>query len=225
MPLPRRGKSFCGSQLRVQCGKAFSEDRALIRMHQQITELLIEWNNGSPAALERLMPLVERELRRIAANYMRHESPGHTLQTTALVNEAYLKLVDQRAVRWQNRAHFFALSSQIMRRILLDHARKQKRAKRGGEKLQISLSQATLIPAKQSEELIALDEALNELATFDPRKSRIIEMRFFGGLTIAEIAEVMGLASATVTSHWRLAKAWLQRELLSSKPNRPIPEK
>jgi RNA polymerase sigma factor (TIGR02999 family) len=175
--------------------------------------LLIDWNNGSAEALEKLMPLVERELRRIAANHMRRESPGHTLQTTALVNEAYLKLVDQREVRWQNRAHFFALSSQLMRRILLDHARAQKRGKRGGDAVHVALEDVAVITPEKSEELIALDEALTRLAQFDSKKSKIVEMRFFGGLSVNEVAEVMGIAPVTVMLHWRLAKAWLQKEM------------
>jgi RNA polymerase sigma factor (TIGR02999 family) len=179
----------------------------------EITGLLIDWNNGSPEALEKLMPMVERELRRIAANYMRRESPGHTLQTTALVNEAYLKLVDQREVRWQNRAHFFALASQLMRRILLDHARSQRRAKRGGGTVLVDLDEVAVIAPEKSEDLIALDEALEALAEFDTQKSKIVEMRFFGGLTVNEVAEVLGIAPVTVMLHWRLAKAWLRREM------------
>lgn len=182
-------------------------------MPDQITEMLIEWNAGSADALDKLLPLVERELRRIAANHMRRESPGHTLQTTALVNEAYLKLVDQREVRWQNRAHFFALASQLMRRILLDHARAHRRAKRGGEVLHVNLDDVAVIAPEKSEDLIALDEALAALSKFDPQKSRIVEMRFFGGLTVDEVAEVLGIAPVTVMLHWRLAKAWLQREI------------
>jgi RNA polymerase sigma-70 factor, ECF subfamily len=180
---------------------------------QQITGLLIKWNNGSPEALDQLMPMVERELRRIAGNYMRREHPAHTLQTTALVNEAFLKLVDQREVNWQNRAHFFALASRLMRRVLLDHARAQGRAKRGGEALHVDLEDAAIIAPQKSAELIALDEALERLAQFDPQKSKIVEMRFFGGLTIDEVAEVLGIAPVTVMLHWRLAKAWLGREI------------
>jgi RNA polymerase sigma-70 factor (ECF subfamily) len=180
---------------------------------EEITQLLIDWSNGSPEALERLMPMVESELRRIAANYMRRERPGHTLQTSALVNEAYLKLVDQREVRWQNRSHFFALASQLMRRILLDHARAQHRAKRGGEAVHVDLEDVAVMSPQKSEELIALDEALVRFAEFDERKSKIVEMRFFGGLTVNEIAEVLGIAPVTVMLHWRLAKAWLQREM------------
>ncbi len=180
---------------------------------QEITGLLIDWNNGSTEALEKLLPMVEVELRRIAANHMRRESPGHTLQTTALVNEAYLKLVDQREARWQNRSHFFALASQLMRRILLDHARSQGRAKRGGDAIHVNLEDVAVISPEKSENLIALDEALERLAQFDAKKSRIVEMRFFGGLSVKEVAEVMGIAPVTVMLHWRLAKAWLQREM------------
>jgi len=178
-----------------------------------ITELLIDWNNGSAEALQKLMPMVETELRRIAANHMRRERPGHTLQTSALVNEAYLKLIDQRQVRWENRSHFFALASQLMRRILLDHARAQGRAKRGGDAVHVGLDEVTVISPQKSETLIALDEALTRLAEFDPRKSKIVEMRFFGGLTVDEVAEVLGIAPITVMLHWRLAKAWLQKEV------------
>src|SRR6185369_9942914 len=180
---------------------------------EPITQLLIDWNNGSPEALEKLMPMVEAELRRIAANYMRRERPGHTLQTSALVNEAYLKLVDQREVHWQNRSHFFALASQMMRRILLDHARTQGRVKRGGEAVHVNLEDVAVMSPQKSEELIALDEALTRLAEFDPQKSRLVEMRFFGGLTVEEVAEVLEIAPVTVMLHWRLAKAWLQKEM------------
>ncbi|HEX3227768.1 MAG TPA: sigma-70 family RNA polymerase sigma factor [Pyrinomonadaceae bacterium] len=182
-------------------------------MPQQITELLIDWNNGSPEAMEKLMPMVESELRRIAANYMRRERPGHTLQTSALVNEAYLKLVDQRQVRWQNRSHFFALASQLMRRILLDHARSQRRAKRGGDAIPLNLDDVAVLAPEKSAELVALDDALTRLAEFDPRKAKIVEMRFFGGLTVDEVAEALGIAPITVMLHWRLARAWLQREM------------
>jgi RNA polymerase sigma factor (TIGR02999 family) len=180
---------------------------------EQITQLLIDWNNGSPEAMEKLMPMVESELRRIAANYMRRERPGHTLQTGALVNEAYLKLVDQREVRWQNRSHFFALASQLMRRILLDHARSQRRAKRGGDAIPINLDDVAVMAPEKSADLVALDDALTRLAEFDPRKAKIVEMRFFGGLTVDEVAEALGIAPITVMLHWRLARAWLQREM------------
>lgn len=182
---------------------------------QEITGLLVDWNNGSAEALDKLMPLVEMELRRIAANYMRHESPGHTLQTTGLVNEAYLKLVNQREVRWQNRVHFFALASQLMRRVLLNHARDRGRAKRGGDAVHLNLDEVAVISPQKSDELIALDAALTRLAQFDLNKSRIVEMRFFGGLSVNEVAEVLGVAPVTVMRHWRLAKAWLKREIHS----------
>ena len=184
-----------------------------VTLPEQITDLLIDWNNGSAESLAKLMPMVEEELRRIAANYMRRETPGHTLQTTALVNEAYLKLIDQREVRWQNRAHFFALASQLMRRILVDHARTQGRVKRGGNAVHVNLEDVAVITPEKSEDLIALDEALTRLAEFDSKKSKLVEMRFFGGLTVDEVAEVMGIAPVTVMLHWRLAKAWLQREM------------
>jgi RNA polymerase sigma-70 factor (ECF subfamily) len=182
-------------------------------MPRQITDLLIDWSNGSEEAAEKLLPLVERELHRIAANHMRREEPGHTLQTTALVNEAYLKLIGQEQVKWQNREHFFALASTLMRRILVDHARAHKRVKRGGEVIHVDLEDVAVITPEKSEELIALDEALERLAGFDATKSRIVEMRFFGGLSVDEVAEVLGIAPVTVMYHWRLAKAWLGREI------------
>jgi RNA polymerase sigma-70 factor (ECF subfamily) len=188
---------------------------------QEITQLLSELSGGEEGALDRLLPLVEGELRRIAARHMRRENPNHTLQTTALVNDAFLKLVGQREVRWQNRAHFFALSSQVMRRILLDHARGRARAKRGGDLDRVGLREAETVSRERSEELIALDDALNRLAEFDPLKSRIVEMRHFGGLTVEEAAEVLGVAPVTVMRHWSLAKAWLRRELRGGKNSDP----
>lgn len=182
-------------------------------MPHEITDLLIEWSNGSSESLEQLMPVVEGELRRIAANHMRRETPGHTLQTTALVNEAYLKLVDQEEVQWQNRAQFFALASMLMRRILLDHARAQRRVKRGGAVVHVNLEDVAVISPERSEEMIALDEALERLAEFDVTKSKIVEMRYFGGLSVDETSEVLGIAPVTVMYHWRLAKAWLGREI------------
>ena len=180
---------------------------------REITQLLIDWNNGDAAALDDLMPLVEGELRRIAARHMRRENAGHTLQTTALVNEAYLKLVDQTKARWQNRAHFYAIAGQLMRRILLDHARAHDRAKRGGGAIHVELDEATTLSTEESDELFALDEALSRLAAFDPLKSKIVEMRYFGGLSVEETAEVLGLAPVTVMRHWSMAKSWLRREL------------
>lgn len=179
----------------------------------QVTELLVAWNNGEETALTRLLPIVEIELRRIAHNYMRRERGNHTLQTSALVNEAFVKLVDQRDVRWQNRSHFFALSAQIMRRILLNHARDRVAGKRGGNAQPVALDDAVILTKEKSAELIALDEALDRLAKFDKTKSRIVELRYFGGMTIEETAEVLGIAPVTVSVNWRLAKAWLAREI------------
>ena len=179
----------------------------------EITGLLIAWSDGDPAALERLLPLVERELHRLARRYMRRESPGHTLQTTALVNEAYLKLCDQTRVRWQNRAHFFAIAARIMRRFLTNYARDRNRDKRGGRAVQVSLSEVAVMNEERSAELLALDEALERLAEFDPRKASVVEMRHFGGLTAAETAEVLGISVVTVERDWKTAKAWLAREV------------
>jgi RNA polymerase sigma factor (TIGR02999 family) len=180
---------------------------------KQVTELLTAWNNGEESALTQLLPIVEVELRRIAHNYMRRERGNHTLQTSALVNEAYVKLVGQRDVRWQNRSHFFALSAQIMRRILLNHARDRLADKRGGGAEHVEIEDAVILTEKKSAELIALDEALEKLAEFDKTKSRIVELRYFGGMTIEETAEVLGIAPVTVSVNWRLAKAWLAREI------------
>jgi RNA polymerase sigma-70 factor (ECF subfamily) len=178
-----------------------------------ITRLLLAWSDGDQTALERLLPLIERELHRIARNYMRRENPGHTLQTTALVNEAYFRLVDQKTVRWQNRAHFFGIAAQIMRRILLNYARDRHREKRGGDDVQVSLSEVAVITAEQSAELIALDESLKRLAEFDERKCRVVELRYFGGLSVEETAEVLGVSVVTVARDWKMAKAWLAREI------------
>jgi RNA polymerase sigma factor (TIGR02999 family) len=179
----------------------------------EITALLIDWSNGDQAALEKLLPLVETELRRIAHNYMRRESRDHTLQTTALVNEAYLKLVDQKRTRWQNRAHFFGIAAQIMRRILLNYARDQHRQKRGGNAVQVSLSEVSFVPLERTGDLIALDEALDRLALVDARKSRVVELRYFGGLDVDETAEVLKVSPITVMRDWKFAKAWLVREI------------
>lgn len=179
----------------------------------QITKLLLAWNKGENSAIEDLMPLVERELHRIAANYMRRENSDHTLQTTALVNEAYLKLIDQKKANFQNRAHFFALSAQVMRRILLDHAKNQKRAKRGGGAEHLDISEVAVVSPKINEDIIALDSALKKLEEFDAVKAKIVEMRHFGGLEVKEVAEVLQVSEITVIRHWNLAKAWLRREL------------
>lgn len=180
-----------------------------------MTRLLLDWSAGNKAALNELIPLIEQELHRIAHQYMNRESPGHTLQTTALVNEAYLRLIDQKTVRWQNRAHFFAIAAQTMRRILIDHARKSARAKRGGKARQISLDEVAVISQERAGELIALDEALERLAALDPRRGRVVELRFYGGLNTDEVAEVLGISPNTVTRDWNMARAWLYRELQS----------
>lgn len=178
-----------------------------------ITELLICWSNGDKDALGKLMPLVERELHRLAHYYMRHEHVGHTLQTTALINEAFLRLVDQTRVQWQNRAHFFGIAAQIMRRVLLNYARDRHRQKRGGHAVQVSLSDVAIISDDKSSELIALDEALERLTAIDQRKSRVVELRFYGGLSVEETAEVLGVSTITVNRDWKMAKAWLSREI------------
>src|SRR5437588_1757599 len=178
-----------------------------------ITALLVEWGEGDASALDRLLPLVERELHRLAHSYMRREDPNHTLQTTALINETYLRLVDQRRVQWQNRAHFFGIAAQIMRRILLNYARDQNRLKRGGRAIHVSLSEAMVMPAEKDRELIALNDALTRLEAIDERKSKVVELRYFGGLTVEEVAEVLKISTITVMRDWAFAKAWLSREM------------
>src|SRR3989442_8538840 len=183
------------------------------RSTHEVTQLLIEWSNGDKAALDKLMPLIYEELRRLARHYMSREHPGHTLQTTAVVNEAYLRLVNRKRVRWQNRAHFFAIAAQLMRSILVDHARSHAYAKRGGGARKIGLDEAMIISQQRAAEVVALDDALKQLAEIDPQQSRIVELRFFGGLTIEETAEVLGLSPATIKREWSTAKAWLYHEL------------
>lgn len=178
-----------------------------------VTVLLAELANGDQQAAERLVPLVYDELKRLARSYMRRERPDHTLQATALVHEAYLKLVRQQAVNWQSRSHFFGIAAQIMRRILIDHARAHLREKRGGAKEDLPLDEALVFSAAQSEELVKLDEALQRLATLDARQSRIVELRFFGGLSVEESANVLGVSPKTVKRDWSVAKAWLYSEL------------
>jgi len=181
-----------------------------------VTELLAAWSNGDQAARDQLMSVVYQELHRLAHHYMQRESPGHTLQTSALVNEAFLKLVDQRNVRWQNRAHFFGIAAQMMRRILVDYARKRCYAKRGGGMPEISLDEALIVSNERNAEVVALDETLERLAEFDPRKSQIVEFRFFGGLSIDETAKVLAVSPGTVMRDWTLAKAWLRKEMSNS---------
>ena len=178
-----------------------------------VTRLLIEWGDGNQQALEALVPLIYKELRNLAHNFLYRERPGHTLQTTALVHEAYLKLIDQNDARWQNRAHFFAIAAQAMRRILIDSARKHAAAKRGGPQAELSLDEVADIALEPDINLLKLDEALNELAKIDPRQSRIVELRYFGGLTIEETAEVISVSPATVKREWMMARAWLHQEI------------
>ncbi len=181
---------------------------------QPVTQLLVEWQNGSQKALDRLIPLVYEELRTIAGRYLSRESVGHTLQSTALVHEAYFRLVGQRRVQWQNRAHFFGIAAQMMRRILVDHARRQHRDKRGGPAPTLSLDEAIAVAEPEVEvDLLALDEALTALARIDPRGARIIELRFFSSLTIEETAAVLDVSTGTVKRDWNAARAWLYREM------------
>jgi len=179
----------------------------------EVTRLLSCWSDGDMSALDRLLPLVERELHQLAHRYLSRERPGHTLQTTALVNEAYLRLVDQRHSRWQNRAHFFAISAQIMRRLLINHARDRAADKRGGGARKLSLDEVSVLSPGRADDLVALDEALDSLAKLDERKARVVELRYFGGLSVEETAEILGIHPDTVTREWGRAKAFLRREL------------
>jgi RNA polymerase sigma factor (TIGR02999 family) len=178
-----------------------------------LTGLLIEWREGDQAALTKLTPLVYDELRRIAHRYVQRERSGHTLGTTALVNEAYLRLAGQKKIQWQNRAHFFAVTAQVMRHILIDHARRRHFAKHGGEVQRVSLAEAELMSRERARELVELDEALDELAKIDFRKSRVVELRYFGGLGLQETADVLQISLMTVRRDWRAAKAWLYRRM------------
>ena len=180
----------------------------------EISRLLRAWSDGDSGALDKLTPLVYEELRRLARRYMRRERAGHSLQTTALVNEAYMRLVDYKRMQWQNRAHFFAVSSQLMRRILVDHARRHN-LKRGAGIQHISLEDAAVVGHGRTTDLVALDDAMNQLALLDPRKVKVVEMRFFGGLSVEESAEVLKISTVTVLRDWSTAKAWLYRELTS----------
>ncbi|HSE19267.1 MAG TPA: sigma-70 family RNA polymerase sigma factor [Pyrinomonadaceae bacterium] len=188
--------------------------------HQhEITQLLAEWREGNQSALDELYPLVYDELHRLARRYMSRERKGHTLQTTALINEAYVRLVDQKNVQWANRSHFFAISAQIMRRILIDHARRRAYAKRGGGARPVSLDEAAAVVPDQSEELLRLDEALKNLAEMDSRRSQVVELRYFGGLNNEEIAGVLHISENTVTRDWNMARAWLYQQLTGSGAN------
>jgi RNA polymerase sigma factor (TIGR02999 family) len=179
----------------------------------QITQLLKDWGHGDHAARDQLMPLVYQELRRMAHQHMRKECPGHTLQTSALVHEAFVRLVDQTDVQWQNRAHFFGIAAQMMRRILVDHARSRHYAKRGGYVRRVSLDEVAIVSEERAADVVALDDALTRLAAVDERKSQIVELRFFGGLSIDETAAVLAVSPGTVMRDWTLAKAWLRREM------------
>ena len=175
----------------------------------QVTQLLLDWSNGDAAAFDELLPFVHEELIRLARRYMRRERVDHTLQTTALVNEAYLRLVDQSSVHWQGRAHFFAIAARTMRRILVDYARTRGYSKRGGDVVRVSLDETAVLSSTPNSDVVAIDEALRELAAIDERKSHIVELRFFGGLSIEETADVLNISPTTVQREWRFAKAWL----------------
>jgi len=179
----------------------------------EVTQLLVAWSNGDQDVRDELMSVVYQELHRLAHHYMKRESPGHTLQTSALVNEAFVRLVDQKNVQWQNRAHFFGIAAQMMRRILVDYARNRRYAKRGGDARQVTLNEDLIVPDQRSADVVALDEALTDLAKFDDRKSKVVELRFFGGLSIEETAEVLAVSPGTVMRDWTLAKAWLKRAM------------
>jgi len=178
----------------------------------EVTQLLAAWSGGDEAALEQLVPIIHAELRRLAKHYLKRERAGHTLQTSALVNEAYVRLIDWKTARWESRAHFFGVSAQLMRRILVDFARRRPRAQ-GSSVQHVSLDEALLVTTEPDADLVALDEALVELAQLDPRKARIVELRFFGGLSVEETAEFLGVSAATALREWNKAKAWLYREL------------
>ncbi|HSB08981.1 MAG TPA: sigma-70 family RNA polymerase sigma factor [Blastocatellia bacterium] len=184
----------------------------------EVTQLLLSWNKGDKQALDHLIPLVETELRRLARRFMRSEREDHTLETSALINEAYVRLVDQSNVNWQDRSHFFAVAAQVMRHILIDHARKYQYAKRGGGAEKVPLEEITNLFEQRAAELIAMDDALRDLATADPRKCQVVELRFFGGLSIEETAEVLGISPATVIREWRTARAWLHRAISGTQP-------
>jgi RNA polymerase sigma factor (TIGR02999 family) len=182
----------------------------------EVTELLVAWSDGDEQALDRLAPLVQAELHRLARRYMSRERGDHLLQTSALINEAYLRLIDWKSARWQNRAHFFGVAAQMMRRILVDHARAHEAEKRGGEFQKLSLDEnLDAAGAPRDVNLVALDDALNRLAEMDPQKSKIVELRFFGGLSVEETAEVLGVSAPTVKRQWRMAKAWLYGQVKS----------
>jgi len=190
----------------------------MIAESNEVTQLLVAWGDGDRSAFDKLMPLVYDELHRLARRYMARERPEHTLQASVLVNEAYVRLIDQRNMRWQNRAQFFGIAATLMRRILVSYARSRHYSKRGGNARRISLDEALIVSEERSLEVVALDDALTALAVMDARKSQIVELRFFGGLSIEETAEVLGVSPGTVMRDWTLAKAWLRREITADKP-------
>ena len=183
---------------------------------QEVTQLLQDWRHGDKAALDQLMPIVYDELHRVAASYLRRERPDHTLQATALISEAYLRLMDESHVSCENRTHFLGVAARLMRHILVEHARSHQAAKRGGDRYKVSLSEADSLSQERDLNLLALDEALQELARLDRRQSQIVEMKYFAGLSIEEIAELLGIAPATVKRHWNSARAWLYQQIKSS---------
>jgi RNA polymerase sigma factor (TIGR02999 family) len=185
-----------------------------------VSQLLRDWSDGNRCALDRLTPIVYEELRRVARHYLKGERAGHSLQTTALVNEAYMRLVDYKRMQWQNRAHFFAVSAQLMRRILVEHARRHN-LKRGGGVQHVSLDEVGAVGGKRAADMVALDDALNALARLDPRKAQVVEMRFFGGLSVEETAEVLKVSPVTVMRDWSTAKAWLYREMSGAAADGP----
>ncbi|MFN0108774.1 MAG: sigma-70 family RNA polymerase sigma factor [Blastocatellia bacterium] len=182
-------------------------------IHTEVSQLLVRWGRGDHEALDRLMPLVYDQLRRLASRNLRREQPDHLLQTTALVHEAYLKLVDQQHANWQNRAQFFAIAAQLMRRILVDYARERQAAKRGGDYIKLSLDEAVALAEEKSADLLALDEALDRLANMDPQQSQVVELRVFGGLSVEETAEALSISPRTVKREWSMARAWLHQQL------------
>jgi RNA polymerase sigma factor (TIGR02999 family) len=190
------------------------------RISPHVTQLLVAWSNGDQAARDQLMSVVYDELHRLARRYMRRESPGHTLQTSALVNEAFLRLVDQHNVHWQNRSHFFGIAAQMMRRILVDYARSRNFAKRGGGAVKLSLEEGLIVSDERSEQVVAVHEALEGLAKIDPRQAQIVELKFFAGLSNEETGEVLAVSPGTVARDWTMAKAWLRREISKSASDR-----
>lgn len=207
-----------GYASRPACSQALRAVRVHGKTSGQVTELLVRWRGGDQAALDNLMPLVYEELRTLAQHYLRRERPDHTLQSTALVHEAYVRLVGQNSPPWQSRAHFFGIAARLMRQILVEHARAHQAAKRGGHAFKLTLDDAIALPQPADVDLVALDDALQRLSTLDTRQSRIVELRFFAGLSIEDAAEVLDISRATVAREWTIARAWLYREIARSAP-------